>query len=148
MNEIDVCCADCGGVAGGGISLKTCKSCMLVKYCNAECQRNHWPKHKKECKRRAAELRDEALFKDPPDKEDCPLCFIPMPYKLICCMTLPPATILSVPIYDYAMTNERLANMGTETYQPVAERVFAQGACTPLVGLVIMHIVRFATRRQ
>jgi hypothetical protein len=49
---------------------KVCKSCMLVKYCNANCQRNHWPKHKKECKQRVAELRDEALFKDPPPKED------------------------------------------------------------------------------
>jgi hypothetical protein len=35
--------------------------------------RNHWPTHKKQCKLRAAELRDEELFKDPPLKEDCPL---------------------------------------------------------------------------
>jgi hypothetical protein len=50
MNEIVFCCAECGGVAGEGISLKMCKSCMSVRYCNAECQRNHWPKHKTECK--------------------------------------------------------------------------------------------------
>ena len=43
-------------------------SCMSVKYCNTACQRNHWSKHKKICKRHAAELRDEALFNDPPAK--------------------------------------------------------------------------------
>ena len=59
---------------------------MLVKYCGAKCQRNHWPTHKKDCKRRAAQLRDEALFKDPPAKEDCPICFLPMPEKLLSCM--------------------------------------------------------------
>jgi hypothetical protein len=42
---------------------------MSVKYCNAECQRNHWSTHKKVCKQRAAELRDEALFKDPPPNQ-------------------------------------------------------------------------------
>ena len=79
-------------------------------------QKNHWPKHKKVCKRRAAELCDEALFKDPPAKEECPICFLPMPTKLIACISLPPATILSVPIYDFAKGNERLANMETERY--------------------------------
>jgi hypothetical protein len=66
------CCAECGQEEGGVVSLKTCKSCKLVKYCNALCQRNHWATHKKDCKRRAAELRNEALFKEPPAKEDCP----------------------------------------------------------------------------
>jgi hypothetical protein len=67
-----VCCAECG--MKGGVSLKACKSCMLVKYCNPTCQRNHWPTHKKICKQRAAEIRDEALFNNdpPPPKEDCP----------------------------------------------------------------------------
>jgi hypothetical protein len=52
---------------------KVCKSCMLVKYCNAECQKNHWPKHKTACKLSTSNGdRDEALFKDPPAKEDCP----------------------------------------------------------------------------
>ena len=88
------CCADCGKEMGG-VSLKVCKSCMLAKYCNAKCQKKHWPSHKKDCKRRAAEIRDEALFKDPPAKEDCPICFLPMPKKLICCISLPDATITS-----------------------------------------------------
>ena len=38
--------ADCG--EDGGVSLKVCKPCMHVRYCDAKCQRNHWPKHKKE----------------------------------------------------------------------------------------------------
>jgi len=108
------CCAECG--KEGGVSLKACKACMLVRYCNAECQKNHWPEHKKICKQRAAELRDEALFKDPPAKEDCPICFLPMPVNWIACMTLPPATILSVPIADYAIANEELAKLEMEMY--------------------------------
>jgi hypothetical protein len=115
-NERKARCADCDKEEGGGVSLKACKSCMLVKYCNADCQKNHWPTHKQICKHRAAELRDEALFKDPPAKEDCPICFLPMPMRIISCIPLPPATVLSVPIRDYAMANERLASLDTEQY--------------------------------
>jgi len=89
---------------------------MAVKYCNAVCQKKHWAMHKKQCKLRAAELRDEALFKDPPPKEDCPICFLPMPLKLICCFSLPPATVSSVPIHDYAEADEELAKMNLEEY--------------------------------
>jgi hypothetical protein len=109
------CCADCG--EEGGVSLKACKACMLVKYCNANCQRNHWPKHKKECKLRAAEIHDEALFKDPPPKEDCQICFLPMPVQIIACASLPPATLSSIPINDYAFTHRhRLAVQATAQY--------------------------------
>jgi TPR repeat protein len=62
------------------------------------------------------EIRDEALFKDPPPKEDCPICFIPMPENLICCASLPSATISSVLIHDYAIANEELAKKPTEEY--------------------------------
>jgi TPR repeat protein len=72
--------------------------------------------HKKECKLRAAELRDEALFKDPLAKEDCTICFLPMPQKLICCISLPPATLSSVPIYDFAKANEELNDEPMELY--------------------------------
>ena len=106
------CCAECG--VAGGASLKSCKSCMLVRYCNANCQRNHWPEHKKLCKLRAAELHDVALFKDPPPKEDCPICFLPMPMKMLSCMSLPPATTTSVPIYDFANADEDDDIMGMD----------------------------------
>ena len=118
-------CAECG--KEGGARLKACKSCMLVKYCNAICQRNHWAKHKKDCKLRATELRDEALFKDPPAKEDCPICFLPMPMLLICCVTLPPATSLSVPIYDFAIANEELTCKETEKYYPCCGKTICKG---------------------
>ena len=100
---------------------------MLVKYCGAKCQRNHWPTHKKDCKRRAAQLRDEALFKDPPPKEECPICFLPMPLRMICCISLPPATISSAPIYDYAIANEELAKKATEQYYPCCGKSICRG---------------------
>ena len=125
MNQIDVCCAECGeeGVA----SLKTCLSCRLVRYCNADCQKKHWPKHKKTCKLRAAELRDEALFKDPPDKEDCPICFLPMPARLLSSASLSDATISSVPIYDFAIAHEELGILGTAEYYPCCGKSICKG---------------------
>jgi hypothetical protein len=106
---------------------------MLIKYCNAECQKNHWPKHKIECKQRAAELRDEALFKDPPPKEDCPICFLPMPNELICCISLPPATIFSVPIADYAEANEGLASKATGVYYSCCGKSICGGCINSFV---------------
>ena len=119
------CCAECG--EEGSVSLKTCKSCLQAKYCNAICQKNHWPKHKTACKLRAAELRDEALFKDPPAKEDCSICFLPMPQQLICCVSLPPATITSVPIYDFVKANEELAGEVMELYYPCCGKSICKG---------------------
>jgi len=29
--------------------MKKCSRCKLVRYCSAECQKNHWPKHKLVC---------------------------------------------------------------------------------------------------
>ena len=121
------CCAECGKEEGDGISLKTCKSCKLVKYCNAMCQRNHWPTHKKPCKHRASELHDEALFKDPPSKEDCPICFLPMPMRLLCCVSLPDATLSSVPIHDFAKANKEMDGKATETYYPCCGKKICQG---------------------
>ena len=35
-------------------------------------------RHKKACQKRVAELHEEALFKEHPPLDDCPICFIPM----------------------------------------------------------------------
>ena len=75
-----VACASCGIAGGDGIKLKKCTGCHLVRYCGVKCQRDHRPKHKKECKQRAAELRDEILFKQPESSHygDCPICYLPV----------------------------------------------------------------------
>ena len=76
------CCASCGtSELDDGVKLKPCHRCDLVKYCSDACQRNHRPKHKKACKKRAAELRDEILFRQPEYTHmgDCPICSVPLP---------------------------------------------------------------------
>ena len=73
--EIDVC-ACCGKE---GSDLNTCNKCKAAKYCNAACKKKHRSRHKKKCERRVAELHDIELFKQPPKKEDCPICFLPLP---------------------------------------------------------------------
>ena len=75
-------CANCGRGEESTGDLKACTACKVVKYCNRDCQIAHRPEHKKACKERAAKLRDEALFKDPPQNEDCPICFLRLPTLL------------------------------------------------------------------
>ena len=76
-----MCCACCGIAEGDDIKLKTCTACKSARYCSVKCQKSHRPKHKKECKKRAAELRDEILFKQPESSHlgDCPICCLPHP---------------------------------------------------------------------
>ena len=75
-------CASCGTAGGDDINikLKRCNGCYLVRYCSVKCQKEHWPKHKRECKKRAAELKDEILFKQPECSSygDCPICCLPL----------------------------------------------------------------------
>jgi len=90
-------CANCGKGEESSIDLKSCAACMLVKYCSRDCQAAHRPQHKKACKKRAKELHDEKLFKQPLPLEDCPICMIRLPTlesgrsymaccgKVICC---------------------------------------------------------------
>ena len=75
-------CANCGKGEEESDKLKACTACKMVKYCNRECQLSHRPQHKRECRKRAAELHDEKLFKQPPPKEDCQICLIRMPSLL------------------------------------------------------------------
>ena len=72
-------CANCGKGEESAGDLKACTACKMVKYCNRDCQIAHRPQHKKACKKRAAELHDEKLFKEPPPKGDCPICMLLLP---------------------------------------------------------------------
>ena len=111
-------CANCGK-EGTDVN-NTCNKCKMVKYCNAACKKKHRHKHKKDCEeycrlaaekhdkelRIAAELHDEKLFKQPPPKEDCPLCFVRLPtlgtgikYKP-CCGKVICSGCSYAPVYD------------------------------------------------
>ena len=76
-----LCCASCGIAGIDDIKLKDCDDCDLVKYCSDECQKDHFPKHEEACKKRAAELKDEILFRQPESSDlgDCPICCLPLP---------------------------------------------------------------------
>ena len=82
---------NCGKSEENDIHLKACAACKLVKYCNRDCQIAHRPLHKKACKKRMNELHDEALVKEPPPREECPICMLPLPLSpgesvfQICC---------------------------------------------------------------
>jgi len=75
-------CAYCGIPEADEIKLKECDDCDLVRYCSDACQENHKPQHEEACKKRAAELRDELLFKQPESTNlgDCPICMLPLPF--------------------------------------------------------------------
>jgi len=98
-------CANCGKE---GDNIKACTACKLVKYCNRECQIAHRPQHKKECRKRAAELHDEELFKQPPPQYgDCPICFLRLPFVMVsgwryfgCCGKVICSGCCYAPVYD------------------------------------------------
>jgi TPR repeat protein len=50
-----------------------------------------------------------------------------MPEILICCASLPPATVLSVPIKDFSEANVELAKMYTEVFYPCCGKTMCQG---------------------
>src|SRR5210317_1870629 len=72
-------CASCGKAEVDDVTLKKC-ACNLVKYCSVECQKNNRPKHKRACKRRLAEIRDDRLFTQPEISHlgECPICCLPL----------------------------------------------------------------------
>ena len=99
-------CANCGKGEEEGSNLKSCAACKLVKYCSRDCQQAHRLKHKRECKKRAAELHDIELFKQPPPPEDCPICFQQLPiletgskYQT-CCGKVICSGCMHAPLYD------------------------------------------------
>jgi TPR repeat protein len=49
-----------------------------------------------------------------------------MPFKLISCMTLPPATLLTVPIYDFVNEHEQ-KKIDTEKYYPCCGKSICKG---------------------
>jgi TPR repeat protein len=51
-----------------------------------------------------------------------------MPSSLICCVSLPPATVSSVPIHDFAIANEELAKENMEEYYPCCGKIIC-GVC-------------------
>src|SRR5210317_148401 len=80
-SEADEVCANCGKAAVDNVKLKICTACKLVKYCSVDCQKNHRPRHKKACKKRAVEIREAELFKHPDESHlgACPICCLPLP---------------------------------------------------------------------
>jgi tetratricopeptide (TPR) repeat protein len=81
IEQADEVCANCGKAAVDDVKLKICTACKLVKYCSVDCQKNHRPQHKKACKKRAAEMRDDKLFTQPDESNlgECPICCLPLP---------------------------------------------------------------------
>ena len=93
-----MCCANCGKAEVDDIKLRKCNACKLVRYCSTDCQKNHRKQHKKACKKRAAEIRDDKLFQQPDESHfgECPICCLPLSldmekstmmnccYKVIC----------------------------------------------------------------
>jgi len=101
FNDVSIC-ANCGKE---GDKLKACTACKMVKYCNRECQIAHRPQHKKVCRKRAKELHDIELFKQPKE-DDCPICFIQLPslktgYRYqTCCGKMICSGCSYAPVYD------------------------------------------------
>ena len=74
--------ASCGITQVDGDDVKKMKNCAckIVQYCSVACQTEHRSEHKRACKKRVAELRDEILFKQPESScfGDCPICCLPI----------------------------------------------------------------------
>ena len=89
-------CANCGKESSDAVKLKNCTACRLVKYCSVDCQKAQRKQHKKACKKRAAELKDEQLYGqgwERPEGDFCPICTLPIPLPMddhsafpLCCV--------------------------------------------------------------
>ena len=80
------------------VKLRDCTACRLVKYCGVDHQKAHHKQHKKACKKRAADLKDERLYSqghERPEGDFCPICTQPIPFPMdkhssisSCCMKM------------------------------------------------------------
>jgi len=97
VDAVEEVCANCGKEGNNdGVKLKNCTACFLVKYCSVDCQKIQRKQHKKACKKRAEELKDEELYgqgHERPEAEFCPLCLLAIPFPTdnhsnfyLCCM--------------------------------------------------------------
>ena len=55
-DEIAANCALCRAEVGRG---RRCGGCLGVRYCNRDCQRLHWPRHRSPCRRARSSLQTE-----------------------------------------------------------------------------------------
>eukprot|EP00984_Skeletonema_dohrnii_P027559 scaffold17118_cov77-Skeletonema_dohrnii-CCMP3373.AAC.3 len=87
----DISCASCGIAEVDDIKLMECDDCDLVRYCSDKCKEDHRPNHEAMCKERAAELRDEILFRQPESTHvgDCPICCLSLPLDIKKCVSFP-----------------------------------------------------------
>ena len=79
--DVSCCCASCGKSEIDDIKWRNCTACYLVRYCSDECMEEHKTRHAEECTKRATELFDKILFKQPESTHlgDCPICSLPLP---------------------------------------------------------------------
>ena len=103
MNRVDGgegdVCANCGKYGGDTVKLKKCTACRLVNYCGVDCQKAHRKQHKKACKQRAAELKEEQLYSQGHEREEggfCPICTLPMPFPVAAHSVVSPCCLKSV----------------------------------------------------
>ena len=90
-SDTSSCCASCGIAEIDDVKLKECDDCCLVRYCSDACQQLHRSEHEEVCNKRAAELRDEMLFKQPEGthRGDCPICCLPLSIDVEKCTMWP-----------------------------------------------------------
>ena len=84
-NGGDEACANCGKTGSDTVKLKDCTACRLVKYCCVDCQKAHRKQHKKACKQRAAEIKDEQLYSqghERPEGDFCSICYLYIPLPM------------------------------------------------------------------
>ena len=85
VDDASVACAHCGKHGSDTVKLKNCNACRLVKYCGVDCQKAHRKQHKRACKQRAAELKDELLYNqghERPEGDFCPICTLAIPFPM------------------------------------------------------------------